>query len=461
MLEERSLSKHSWERFLKGVGANALGQAVTVLIQVISVPLFIRFWGVELYGEWLILVSIPTYLALSDLGFGSAASNEMTLRVAQDDRPSALTIFQTTWLLISAIAVGCILLITAIVWGLPITHWLNFTHINSTDAAGIVLLMSLEVFMSQQVVLSVAGYQCEGNYPAGIFHLHLIRLLAFIAVGLAIVLGARPVGVALIYVCATALGALTMGLNLHRRSPWLAYGYRHADLKVLKKLSLPAIAFMGFPLASALSNQGMTLIIGTLLSPVAVVVFSTQRTLSRLVWQILNLITNSVKPELSIAFGQGNLKLARQLHHKACKAALWLALLTAGGLALSGHWIVGLWTNGRVLFDADLFHIMLGIIVVNSLWNTSQAVPMAVNQHQQIALRYVIGSGITVFLATQLTPLWGTRGAAASLLAIDIVMSFYVVQSSLKLLNENFPDFARNLITPPTKISRLLYQKKQ
>jgi O-antigen/teichoic acid export membrane protein len=453
-----SISGNSWQRFLRGVGANAFGQVITIIIQVVSIPIFIQFWGIDLYGEWLVLFSISSYLVLSDLGFSTAAANEMTLRISQGKYEEALTIFQSTWLLISTVSATCILLVSAIIWWLPLSQWLNFSHISSPNAAGVILLMILQVFMFQQVALSVAGYQCEGNYASGMLYLHLVRLLEFVAIAIAVSLGMKPLGVALVYAGTTTIGALLMGISLQHRNPWITYGYKHVSRKALKELSLPAIAFMGFPLASILSTQGIILMIGALLSPAAVVIFSTQRTLSRLAWQILNLITNSVMPELSIAFGQKDLTLARKLHRSACKAALWLALLSVSGLALSGPWIIDIWTHGRVSFDAKLFHIMLAIIVVNSLWSTSQAVLMAVNQHQQIALRYVIGSGVAILLALQLTPIWGMYGAAASLLAIDIAMFFYVIKESLRLLNENSSKFIKEIIVPPHNIKTLLNQ---
>ena len=32
-----------------------------------------------MYGDWLIVNTIPTYLAFSSIGFGNVASNEMTM----------------------------------------------------------------------------------------------------------------------------------------------------------------------------------------------------------------------------------------------------------------------------------------------------------------------------------------------------------------------------------------------
>ena len=95
------MSNRVRQRFIHGLGATALGPIVTILVQVIGVPIFLHAWGLKLYGEWLVLSAIPSYLAFSDVGFGNVAANDMTMRVASGDRRGALETFQSTWLFIS------------------------------------------------------------------------------------------------------------------------------------------------------------------------------------------------------------------------------------------------------------------------------------------------------------------------------------------------------------------------
>jgi hypothetical protein len=73
------MSPHSLKRrLLAGFGANTFSRLSTTLTQIFSVPVFLSHWGVHLYGEWILLNTIPSYLGLSDVGFGSVAGNEMT-----------------------------------------------------------------------------------------------------------------------------------------------------------------------------------------------------------------------------------------------------------------------------------------------------------------------------------------------------------------------------------------------
>ncbi|MFC8316662.1 hypothetical protein ACFUEJ_24125, partial [Gordonia sp. NPDC057258] len=61
----------SAQRIIKAFLAHGLGQAVSVFAQIVSVPLFLSVWGAAKYGEWILISTIPTYLALSDLGLST------------------------------------------------------------------------------------------------------------------------------------------------------------------------------------------------------------------------------------------------------------------------------------------------------------------------------------------------------------------------------------------------------
>ena len=70
------------KRIFKNSLATGFNKAVVILRQLLLVPFFIKYWGADLYGEWLTLTIIPTILAFADFGFGSAASSSMVLAYA-------------------------------------------------------------------------------------------------------------------------------------------------------------------------------------------------------------------------------------------------------------------------------------------------------------------------------------------------------------------------------------------
>jgi O-antigen/teichoic acid export membrane protein len=436
-------------RLIRGFGATALGPVVTAIAQIVSVPVFLHFWGVKLYGEWLIVSAIPTYLMLSDMGFGSVAGNDMTMRVAAGDREGALETFQSTWVLISVTSLLVEIAVLGAIWFLPLTHWLKLSSIAGTDGRLVLSLLSADPLFTLQMGLILSGFRSEGKYAFGVVMNNVVRVGICTATTLAVVLGAGPMRVAVAFLSVLGAGTLVMSWLMLRKSPWLHYGFRHARFASVRRLLSPAVAFLAFPAGNALSIQGMVLVIGISLGPVAVATFSTMRTLTRFAFQIIDQIKNSVWPELSAAYGAQNWDLARRLHRTACQAALWLSLAAVVFLFVAGGHIFRLWTHGRVVLDVGTFRWLLLGIVANSFWLTSSVVTIASNTHQRVAALYLGGTAGSIVLAALLMPRFGISGAAISLLAIDIVLGWFVVRMSLAKLGDQLGDFSGALIRIP------------
>ena len=68
-----------------GFLSNWVSRLAGSLIQLVQVPVFLHFWSVPMYGEWIAVNAIPSYLSFSNIGFGSVASNEMTMLMGRGD----------------------------------------------------------------------------------------------------------------------------------------------------------------------------------------------------------------------------------------------------------------------------------------------------------------------------------------------------------------------------------------
>ena len=53
---------------LKNFATESGKQGITVLQHLLMVPLFINFWGINIYAEWILISVIPTYLLLGSFG---------------------------------------------------------------------------------------------------------------------------------------------------------------------------------------------------------------------------------------------------------------------------------------------------------------------------------------------------------------------------------------------------------
>ena len=72
------INKSLINRLFFGVTSTSLSQLIGILQTIITVPFFISAWGVDQYGNWIILTSITMYINLLDFGGQNYIGNILT-----------------------------------------------------------------------------------------------------------------------------------------------------------------------------------------------------------------------------------------------------------------------------------------------------------------------------------------------------------------------------------------------
>lgn len=401
-----------------------------------------------MYGDWLVLSAIPTYFGLSDLGFGTASGSDMTVRVAAGDRDGALNTFQSSWVLVTIVSVACLCAGLLVNLLLQWTIILHLSTVTEKQASWTFVLLVMYVVVCQQTSIMESGYRCDGNFALGTAFLSATRIAEGLLAPLAALAGGGLVAAALAYLLVRGLATVVYFFLLMHKSPWLSLGFSHATLQTIRDLATPAAGFIAIPAGQAVSLQGMTILVGTVLGPIAVVIFSTLRTLSRLAFQMFNMVTIALWPELSAAFGAGRIAQARSLHRHACRAAVSISLLTTSSLWLSGPYVYRLWTHNAVPFRAGCFHILLCVVIANSIWYASSVVPMSTNAHARIAFYYLLSAVLSLGLCWVGMHYLGVAGAAAGLLVMESLMIGVVVPTALRLVDDTAQSFWTSILSP-------------
>ena len=437
-------------RLIKSLGANAFGQLVSVAIQLLNVPIFLHYWGVQMYGEWLILSAIPAYLNLSDIGFASVAGNDMTMRVAKGDEKGALEVYQSIWLLISttSLAVGCFAGILA--WLIPLNHHFSLSHIPANEITLALCALLLYTLVSLQGGVLSAGFRASGNYAYGTVLNNIARLIEALVTIIVLATGGGVLIITLALLIGKCITTISLWLALGKRAAWLSHGYHAAKLSTIRQLYKPAIAFMAFPLGLALNIQGMTLVIGALLGPTAITIFSTYRTLTRLLIQVIGLLNQALWPEISRGYGAGDLVSVRKIHRQASAATFWVGLAGIMTLELFGTYIIGIWTHHTFTSNYQLLALLLIDVFLYNLWQSSLTVLIATNRHQTISITFILSAAFGLLLGNQFLPIFGLNGAAIALIVAELPILFFAINLALKLVRDDWIGYLTEIIQQPS-----------
>src|SRR5258705_6447697 len=101
------LRKALFKNFLAG----SWGKISTVIFRLVQVPVLLSFLGIEDYGRWLVLYTLPSWLSLANLGFGSVAANDISIAIGKGDIRTASMIFSSTFRVVTYILAGGLIFI--------------------------------------------------------------------------------------------------------------------------------------------------------------------------------------------------------------------------------------------------------------------------------------------------------------------------------------------------------------
>jgi O-antigen/teichoic acid export membrane protein len=429
---------------------------VIALGQIATVPLFLSAWGTSLYGEWLVISTIPAYLAMSDFGLGPVAANRVAMLSGNSERERAIVTLHSIWALQLVVGVVIVLLSVGISWTLPLHDWLDLKLLSVDDLRWAIIGLTGQVMLTMLTGVFQAVYRSSLRNARGAMMINTVRLAEVIAS--ITVLGYHG-GVwilVLTVLLVRAAGLFFLFSDIRRCAPDLPLGVSAFSAQELRELLKPAFGQVKFSLATALQLQGFTLLTNHLLGPVAVATYNILRTITRTCSQAVLVVNWSVYPEFSTLVAQRALDKGRTLHRIAVQFSVWGSFLFCVLLVLLGRQLITTWTLGRVAYDPFLFALFGSGVVLNSFWGTSSVVLTSTNNHATLGNIYALWALLGLMCGYAVGSTFGLHGIGMAALLAEFGMLGYVFRASCRLLDDPVGDAASNIFNPLVLIRRLL-----
>lgn len=434
-------------KLFSNFAANGYAQIVNITVQFVSVPLFIKYWGVQSYGEWLVLAAVPTYFALAEAGFGTVATNELAMAAARKDRVAALRTLHSLWGFLIGLGFVLLVIIAICAFCLPWQSILKISQISPAQAAWSILFLGVTTVLMVIGGVLNAQYRLADRYARGLAGLTTLRLLDLIVTFVVLYSDGGFVALALSLLVIRFMGMLVLFLDVSSLNPDSRLGFQFCEYAEIKRMLKPSLAFMAFPVGNAIYFQGITLAINGTLGASAVVIFNAIRTLTRVISQGVTILKHSTWPEFSALLGRGDFLKARELNRVTFSLSFWVTNLMALILIVIGPWLLSIWTHGNVTVDRVTLSIFLASVVVNGFWFVGSSVLMSVNQHEGLAIRYIITSILGVATTYIFAGRFGVIAAPFGMLLAECVMFPYAARKSCSVLGDNFYSFFQDVVS--------------
>lgn len=426
-------------RIIKGLGANFLGRVINLASRILLVPLFLKAWGVDIYGEWLLLSSITAYLSLTDFGGQLYIVNRLTQAYAQNDIPLFRKVLHTGMALF--LILPCIAFVVFIIFVLLIPPE-SLLQISKTEHTVVILVLALLAFqfvfaMPQGILLGI--YRAVGMLPRGVMLGNLMQFLQLTLIAGGLWLGGDMVLIACLQISPFLFVALIAIRDLKRRFPQFEIvSLKGAELATGRTFVKPSLHFFLIQIAQAVSIQGTILVVGALLDPVKVVLFSTLRTISNTMRQLLGMVVFSAWPEmtrLDVVQHPDKLKI---LFRAILRSTLAGATVFIGIFHFFGGEIYHLWLGPAVEYRQELMDLFLLYIFQFIFWSACGNLLMATNRHHTLSKILLFSSLFSIVLAYVGGQHFGLAGVISGMILGDLVLPFWAVPCLLNKYQDQF-----------------------
>lgn len=432
----RNLISQIWTRLISNVG-----------VRLLQVPLLLSVLGQDQYGRWLVISIVPAWLSLLNMGAGTVSGTALVMDVASGDLNAARKTYADAMSLTLRI-------ILCTLPGLGIFIFIfsdglleGMSVVQRSQARTGLLLLCISVLLTfisdiHATRLRAAGKADIAAYLLGAqlwIELGFIFATLIIAPRLDLLGGANLIS--------TLIYALATWMLSRKMLPGIRYVPALSDRKGRISLMKKGSIYQAFPLGHAVILQGQILVVHQTMGAASVAVFSTARTLVRLISQGLEMVNHSVWPEMSRLFGTGDLKGAARLHRTSVTTALVLSLAGAVLLWSIGPWLYATWTHQMLVVDDQLLIPLLATIPAGAFWYTSSMVALSCNAYEALARRFLFASLIAHLCCWWFSQLFGLPGTALSILVADMIMIPFVFSRSLSLTEDNRPGILRRFIS--------------
>lgn len=419
---------------LKNIAGNFYGVGVNLFSQIVLVPFFITYWGIELYADWIALTAISSFFSMSDIGLNTVTANQYSICYNNGNKKECDSLLANNIILILSIWAVC-LAIGAIAFKIiDVKNAMNL-HIVSSQTGGTVLfLLVSKIFISMLSSVYTAIYRAKSMAYKTFFISNTSRLLDALILLLGILLNLDVVLIAFLYCIPSILQffyyAIDSSLRYNSKIHFKAF-----DFKLFKKILIPSVSFMSFPLGYAIIMQGFTLIVNKFFGAESVVLYNTTRTICNFLKVVPNAIKNATWPEFTIAFAKGNTHRMVNLYKKTIILSLSFVILAAIILLTFGNVIYQIWTKNAVEFNFLLMLTYMTSIFFNSVWETSGMALMATNRHTRLGILFVCLSGLSFLLAISIAPhINSLIPIVFCILLTDMLLSIYTLRKSKRLI---------------------------
>ena len=452
-----------FQKFLSGFFASIAGTIVLQIITLIVTPIYLELTSQEVYGMWLILLSIFGWLQFGDMGIGMALTRKSVQSIEKKDYLDLNKYLYSS--VFSFTVIGLFFLIIGFFLKNYIIDFFNIGIENSKDFLNTFILLLLIGFLSpiSKVFASIieAHQRIDFLKISGtiISIISIIFTLLLLKNGFGIISFAYGLSIKLILTPIIELIFLKKIDSLFNLFP-IVYSKTH----FLSLLNYGG-KFQILKIANMISSSADIIIIGAYLGATYASIYTFTSKLA-FIFSIgfISLLPSVLFPGLSQLFVQNNLKKLRKVYYSLLKLSLRLGIFISLIYYCLNESFVNVWVGNENYGGDDLTNIFIVWILIESTIRGVTAIIYASGNLTKLTIYTTLEAIFNVLFTIYLINYFSLIGVALGTIFSRTVTLLFIPYYINNILNVNYKKLFNSLFnillhSLPTILAALFLKK--
>lgn len=211
----------------------------------------------------------------------------------------------------------------------------------------------------------------------------------------------------------------------------------------------PVLIFLGTDCATKLHTTIDVVILGFMMSDLAVGYYSAASKIYKIVYLVISTTLSTFMPRSSYYLEKGKIDEYHKMTQKCANLTVFFVLPAATGLLLLSEPLLVLFCGTQYLPAVNTMRILCPIVFINGIGTFMNQVVIIPQRKERIVLvAQIIGSILNIVLNMILIPIWGIFGAAFATLIVEFTIeAIKFAQCAKSIVNRNvLANFAKSLM---------------
>ena len=389
---------------LKGIYKNFLSFfsifSIQTIIQILYPPAMIFTWGIENFGIWIFITSIPSLLTILNINISSASRSEMSIYYEKKKLFDVNKIFLNSFCLVLLSSLF-FFLIWFTAFSLDKIDFKTLEKINFENFRIIFLFLVLSshcLIIDQMFYCGITyrGDASKYNYNILIFDTLVKILIPFLGLFTDNLIYAS-LTLFILAICKTF--CLFIFFKYQNKNN-LNLKISLFDTKLCIKLLKLSFSYQLDNISFTIRNSGLIMMVGIFFSPIVVGLISTSRTLFYfLPIRFMNTLDNTLFLEFSKMYGNNDVSSVKKFFKYHIYVNIFVMIVFSTLSLLFGKLLYNYWTNYEYdLFNNLMFLLIADTVVFNS-FNSLETFIKSINKFFYSALLKSLLSILTIILS--------------------------------------------------------------